>query len=148
MEALLHAGTMTAEEEARHFAEMDSVGEALTRLIRRHPFLARLVRSAASSGLGGRALFHAFLQPLASNCLSLMAENDRCGHACTVLQPVLLIAGATGTIGAAHRSQPTGEMFQIQHCCLGLTCIAGFDMLRKGTEGTLRNAEGAALFFK
>ncbi len=71
---------MTAEEEARHFAEMDSVGETLTRLFRRHRYLARTVCSAAQSAAGGRALFHAFLQPLASNCLRLMAENDRHVH--------------------------------------------------------------------
>lgn len=68
---------MTPAEEMRHFAEMDPVGEGLARLFRRHGFLARLLHAAAQSALCGRVLFHAFLQPLARNCLSLMAPNDR-----------------------------------------------------------------------
>ncbi|CAL8465337.1 g4872 [Coccomyxa elongata] len=74
---LAPSGTMKGEEEGRYFAEMDPVGVAITRLFRRHRFLASLVHAVARSSLGGRALFYAFLQPLAKNCLSLMAENDR-----------------------------------------------------------------------
>ena len=73
----LHAGKMNAEEEFQFFAEMDRVGEMVGRLFRRHPFLSRALREVSLTWWGGRLLYSAFLQPVASNCLSLMADVDR-----------------------------------------------------------------------
>ena len=74
---VLHAGKMNAEEEFQFFAEMDRVGEMVGRLFRRHPFLSRALREVSLTWWGGRLLYSAFLQPVASNCLSLMADVDR-----------------------------------------------------------------------
>ena len=71
------AGKMNAEEEFQFFAEMDRVGEMVGRLFRRHPFLSRILREVSLTWWGGRLLYSVFLQPVASNCLSLMAEVDR-----------------------------------------------------------------------
>ena len=75
--SLLAAETMNAEEDRKFFGEMDMVGGVVGRLFRRHNYMARLLRDVALTWWGGRLLYSFFLQPVASNCLSLMAEVDR-----------------------------------------------------------------------
>jgi hypothetical protein len=69
---------MTAEEERQYYGEMDPVGEFIMRLTRKHKHIAAALRAFARTWLGQRILYYAFLQPLARNCLLLMAETDRC----------------------------------------------------------------------
>ena len=71
------AGKMNAQEELEFFGEMDRVGEIVGRLFRRHSFVSRTLRDLALTNWGGRLLYSVLLQPVASNCLSLMAEVDR-----------------------------------------------------------------------
>ena len=68
---------MNAEEDRQFFQEMDKVGEVVGRLFRRHNYMARVLRDVSLTWWGGRLLFSAFLQPVAANCLSLMADVDR-----------------------------------------------------------------------
>ncbi len=68
---------MNAVEDQKFFGEMDMVGEMVGRLFRRHNYMARVLRDVALTWWGGRLLYSFFLQPVASNCLSLMAEVDR-----------------------------------------------------------------------
>ncbi len=68
---------MNAEEDREFFGGMDIVGEVVGPLFRRHNYVARLLRDLALTWWGGRLLYSFFLQPLAANCLSLMAEVDR-----------------------------------------------------------------------
>ena len=70
---------MHAEEDRQFFQEMDKVGEIVGRLFRRHNYMARLLRDVSLTWWGGRLLYSFFLQPVASNCLSLMADVDRWG---------------------------------------------------------------------
>ena len=71
------AGKMNAEEDRQFFQEMDKVGEVVGRLFRRHNYMAHVLRDVSLTWWGGRILYSLFLQPVASNCLSLMAEVDR-----------------------------------------------------------------------
>ena len=73
---------MTPAEEARFYAEMDVVSEAVTRLFKNHRFLGHLVKEFSQSLYGGRLLYHDFLKPLGRACLSLMAEVDRRAPPC------------------------------------------------------------------
>ncbi len=64
-------------EDRQFFREMDKVGEVVGRLFRRHNYMARVLRDVSLTWWGGRLLYSFFLQPVAANCLSLMADVDR-----------------------------------------------------------------------
>ena len=68
---------MNAEEDRQFFQDMDKVGEVVGRLFRRHNYMARVLRDVSLTWWGGRILYSVFLQPVAANCLSLMADVDR-----------------------------------------------------------------------
>ena len=74
---MLCAGKMNAEEDRQFFQEMDKVGEVVGRLFRRHNYMGRVLRDVSLTWWGGRLLYSIFLQPVAANCLSLMADVDR-----------------------------------------------------------------------